>query len=71
MELVHWNVKNIVCMQPFGCLPAHANTRGAIKALKKHCNGLNIVPIEYDPGSSEVNQVNRIKLMLASAFNRI
>ncbi|RDY28033.1 2-hydroxyglutaryl-CoA dehydratase [Romboutsia weinsteinii] len=71
MELVHWDVKNIVCMQPFGCLPAHANTRGAIKVLKKHCNGLNIVPIEYDPGSSEVNQVNRIKLMLASAFNRI
>lgn len=71
MELTHWDIKNIVCMQPFGCLPAHANTRGVIKALKKHCKELNIVPIEYDPGSSEVNQINRIKLMLASAFNRI
>ncbi|RDY22536.1 2-hydroxyglutaryl-CoA dehydratase [Romboutsia maritimum] len=71
IELAKWEVKNIICMQPFGCLPAHANTRGVIKSLKKYCNGLNIVPIEYDPGSSEVNQINRIKLMLASAFNKI
>ncbi len=71
LELAHWDVKNIICMQPFGCLPAHSNIKGAIKSLKKHCNGLNIVPIEYDLGSSEVNQVNRIKLMLASAYNKI
>ena len=58
-------------MQPFGCLPAHATARGTIKALKKQNKKLNIVTIEYDPGSSEVNQTNRIKLMLASAFNRI
>ena len=71
MELSSWGVNNVVCMQPFGCLPAHAVARGTIKALKKQNKKLNIVTIEYDPGSSEVNQNNRIKLMLASAFNRI
>ena len=71
MELSSWGVNNVVCMQPFGCLPAHTVARGTIKALKKQNNKLNIVTIEYDPGSSEVNQNNRIKLMLASAFNRI
>ncbi len=71
MELSSWGVNNVVCMQPFGCLPAHAVARGTIKALKKQNNKLNIVTIEYDPGSSEVNQNNRIKLMLASAFNKI
>ncbi|MGL6174180.1 MAG: acyl-CoA dehydratase activase-related protein [Cellulosilyticaceae bacterium] len=70
-EMVSWGVHHIVCMQPFGCLPAHVNARGTIKTLKKHHEKLNIVPIEYDPGSSEVNQINRIKLMLASAFNKI
>lgn len=71
IELNKWGVNNVVCMQPFGCLPAHATARGTIKALKKQNKKLNIVTIEYDPGSSEVNQTNRIKLMLASAFNRI
>lgn len=71
IELSNWGVNNVVCMQPFGCLPAHATARGTIKALKKRNKNLNIVTIEYDPGSSEVNQTNRIKLMLASAFNRI
>lgn len=71
MELENWGVNNVVCMQPFGCLPSHAVARGTIKALKKLNNKLNIVTIEYDPGSSEVNQNNRIKLMLASAFDKI
>ncbi|WP_456010650.1 acyl-CoA dehydratase activase-related protein [Clostridium butyricum] len=71
MELENWGVNNVVCMQPFGCLPSHAVARGTIKALKKFNNKLNIVTIEYDPGSSEVNQNNRIKLMLASAFDKI
>jgi predicted CoA-substrate-specific enzyme activase len=71
MELASWGVNNVVCMQPFGCLPSHAVARGTIKVLKKQNSKLNIVTIEYDPGSSEVNQTNRIKLMLASAFNRI
>lgn len=71
MELESWGVNNVICMQPFGCLPSHAVARGAIKSLKKLNNKLNIVTIEYDPGSSEVNQTNRIKLMLASAFDKI
>ena len=71
MELESWGVNNVVCMQPFGCLPSHAVARGTIKALKKLNDKLNIVTIEYDPGSSEVNQTNRIKLMLASAFDKI
>lgn len=71
MELENWGVNNVVCMQPFGCLPSHAVARGTIKVLKKLNNKLNIVTIEYDPGSSEVNQNNRIKLMLASAFDKI
>ena len=71
IELADWGVNNIICVQPFGCLPAHSNARGTIKALKDKYKNLNIVPIEYDPGSSEVNQINRIKLMLASAFNKI
>ncbi|MDU5176563.1 acyl-CoA dehydratase activase-related protein, partial [Clostridium sp.] len=51
MELENWGVNNVVCMQPFGCLPSHAVARGTIKALKKLNNKLNIVTIEYDPGS--------------------
>ncbi len=70
-EMAHQGVSHIVCMQPFGCLPAHVNARGIIKAVKARHEKLQIVPIEYDPGSSEVNQLNRIKLMLASAFGQI
>ncbi len=71
LELSNWGVNNIICMQPFGCLPSHTIVRGSIKALKNINKKLNIVTIEYDPGASEVNQMNRIKLMLARAFNRI
>lgn len=71
MELSNWGVNNVVCMQPFGCLPSHTIARGTVKALKAQNKDLNIVTIEYDPGSSEVNQINRIKLMLASAFKKI
>ncbi len=71
MELSNWGVNNIICMQPFGCLPSHTIVRGCIKAIKNINENLNIVTIEYDPGASEVNQMNRIKLMLARAFNKI
>ncbi len=70
-EMVEQGVSHIVCMQPFGCLPAHVNARGVFKALKAKHERLQIVPIEYDPGASAVNQMNRIKLMLASAFGQI
>ncbi|GHV59125.1 2-hydroxyglutaryl-CoA dehydratase [Campylobacterota bacterium] len=68
VELIEQGVPNIVCMQPFGCLPNHITGKGVIKALKEHYPNTNIVAIDYDPGSSEVNQLNRIKLMLSVAF---
>ena len=67
MELIHGGVNNIVCTQPFGCLPNHIVGKGVIKEIRKEYPLANIVAIDYDPGASEVNQLNRIKLMLASA----
>lgn len=67
VELIHDNVPNIVCTQPFGCLPNHVVGKGVIKALRKAYPTSNIVAIDYDPGASEVNQLNRIKLMLSTA----
>lgn len=67
VELIHNGVPNIVCTQPFGCLPNHVVGKGVIKELRRHYPSSNIVAIDYDPGASEVNQLNRIKLMLASA----
>lgn len=67
IELIHSGVSNIVCAQPFGCLPNHVVGKGVIKSLRKQFPDSNIVAIDYDPGASEVNQLNRIKLMLATA----
>lgn len=67
VELIHDDVPNIVCTQPFGCLPNHVVGKGVIKALRKAYPASNIVAIDYDPGASEVNQLNRIKLMLSTA----
>ena len=67
MELIHNDAKNIVCTQPFGCLPNHIVGKGVIKEIRKHHPEANIVAIDYDPGASEVNQLNRIKLMLSTA----
>lgn len=67
VELIHDGVPNIVCTQPFGCLPNHVVGKGVIKALRKAYPQSNIVAIDYDPGASEVNQLNRIKLMLSTA----
>ncbi len=67
IELLHSNVPNIVCTQPFGCLPNHVVGKGVIKQLRKAFPDANIVAVDYDPGASEVNQLNRIKLMLATA----
>lgn len=71
IELIHSGVDNIVCMQPFACLPNHITGKGMIKELKNSYPKSNIVPIDYDPGASEVNQINRIKLMLATAFENM
>ena len=67
VELTLSGAKNIVCMQPFACLPNHITGKGMVKELSERI-GSNIVTIDYDPGLSEVNQINRIKLMLSKAF---
>jgi len=67
LELINTDVPNIVCTQPFGCLPNHVVGKGVIKELRKRHPEANIVAIDYDPGASEVNQLNRIKLMLSTA----
>ena len=69
MELIHGGVPNIVCIQPFACLPNHIVGKGVIKAIRREHPEANIVAIDYDPGASEVNQLNRIKLMLTRAFS--
>lgn len=66
MALASEGYGNIVCAQPFGCLPNHIVGKGMIRKLVNVC-GANIVPIDYDPGATRVNQENRIKLMLAVA----
>ena len=67
VELVKTGTPNIVCIQPFACLPNHVVGKGVIKAIKKSYPQANIVAVDYDPGASEVNQLNRIKLMLSAA----
>ncbi len=70
LELINEGVPNIVCMQPFACLPNHVTGKGVIGELRRQHPESNIVAVDFDPGASEVNQVNRIKLMLTQAFAR-
>lgn len=67
IELSKMGVKNIVCTQPFGCLPNHICGKGMMKLVKEKNPDVNIVAIDYDAGATQVNQVNRLKLMLANA----
>lgn len=67
LELAETGFENIVCTQPFGCLPNHINGKGAVRKIKSINPKANIVTIDYDPGAPKVNQENRIKLMLAVA----
>ena len=67
LELIHTGVPNIVCTQPFGCLPNHIVGKGMIRKLKDDYPWSNVVAIDYDPGATKINQENRIKLMLANA----
>jgi len=71
LELYELGYGNIICAQPFGCLPNHVAGKGMIQTLRRRCPGANIVPIDYDPGASAVNQENRIKLMLAVAREKL
>jgi len=65
--LAESGTENIICTQPFGCLPNHIIAKGMSRAVKEHYPNANIIAIDYDPGATRVNQENRIKLMLANA----
>ena len=67
LELIHSGTTNIICTPPFGCLPNHIVGKGVIKELRASHPEANIIAVDYDPGASEVNQLNRIKLMLSTA----
>ena len=71
LELIHDGIPNIVCTQPFGCLPNHIVGKGMIRPLKDDYPDSNIVAIDYDPSATEINQENRIKLMLANARQKL
>ena len=67
IELISEGVNNIVCTQPFGCLPNHIAGKGMVRKIRELYPNANIVSVDYDPGASKINQENRIKLMLSSA----
>lgn len=71
IELIDSGVENIVCLQPFACLPNHVTGKGMQKALRDYNPLTNITAIDYDPGASNVNQLNRIKLMMATAYKNM
>lgn len=71
VDLIDDGVENIVCMQPFACLPNHVTGKGMMKPLRKRNPKANIAAIDYDPGASDVNQLNRIKLMMATAHKNM
>ncbi len=71
LELIEEGAPNIICMQPFACLPNHVTGKGVMKELKRLHPLANIVAVDYDPGASEVNQVNRIKLMMSVAHDNL
>ena len=64
-------VSNILCLQPFGCLPNHVTGKGVVKELKRRHPEANLAAVDYDPGASEVNQLNRIKLMMSVARDNL
>ena len=67
LDLIENGYNNIICTQPFGCLPNHIVGKGMIRKIRELHANANIVPIDYDPGATKVNQENRIKLMLSVA----
>lgn len=71
IELIKAGAPNIVCIQPFGCLPNHITGKGVMKKIREIYPEANIVAIDYDPGASEVNQINRVKLMMTQARDNL
>jgi predicted nucleotide-binding protein (sugar kinase/HSP70/actin superfamily) len=70
VELIELGAPNIICAQPFACLPNHVVGKGMFAELRRRHPQANIVSVDYDPGASETNQLNRIKLMVATAHKR-
>jgi predicted nucleotide-binding protein (sugar kinase/HSP70/actin superfamily) len=68
MRMLEDGVKNIICIQPFACLPNHITGKGVMKELRRLYGGANILALDYDSSVSNVNQLNRIKLLMASAM---
>jgi predicted nucleotide-binding protein (sugar kinase/HSP70/actin superfamily) len=71
IEFIESGTSNIVCIQPVACLPNHVTGKGMFKPLKEKYPEANIVPIDFDPGISHVNQLNRIKMMLSVALKNM
>ena len=67
LEYIRSGVSNVVCTQPFGCLPNHIVAKGMIRKIKDEYPQANIVALDYDPSATRVNQENRLRLMLANA----
>ena len=71
IEYIEHGIPNIVCVQPFACLPNHVVGKGVIKTIREQYPEANISPIDYDPGASEANQTNRIKLLMTVAKDNL
>ena len=71
VEYIEHGIPNIVCVQPFACLPNHVVGKGVIKSIREKYPYANISPIDYDPGASETNQTNRIKLLTTVAKDNL
>ena len=71
IEYIEHDIPNIVCVQPFACLPNHVVGKGVIKSIREKYPYANISPIDYDPGASETNQTNRIKLLTTVAKDNL
>ena len=71
IEYIENDIPNIVCVQPFACLPNHVVGKGVIKTIRNKFPEANISPVDYDPGASEANQTNRIKLLMTVAKDNL
>ena len=71
IEYIEHGIPNIVCVQPFACLPNHIVGKGVIKTIRETYPNANITPVDYDPGASESNQTNRIKLLMTVAKDNL
>jgi predicted nucleotide-binding protein (sugar kinase/HSP70/actin superfamily) len=70
VELIRGGADGIVCLQPFACLPNHVTGKGMLKELRRRYPRVGVSAIDFDPGASEVNQLNRLKLLMASVRRR-